>query len=287
MFSPLDAVAAPRHTIPFQLCQDHIVLSASVNCHSGNLILDTGSNRITLDRDWAIAAGVTARDGAVKALGVGATTASLAEVPSISVGSVELLDETVALLALDTVSAEHKDPIHGTLGFPFFDRFTIEIDYPGRQLRLWSPSEYNYARNGAIIPVDLARRVPMASARLDLGTGSALDARLLFDLGTRGYGAILGWRAFVEHLAILEPLLSASHEPGVGVGGSVTLRTFLAERIDIGPYSVPSPLVAVSGSGDGFFDVTWADGTLGAPAYMDATVVIDYARSRIIVERAS
>ena len=66
----------------------------------------------------------------------------------------------------------------------------------------------------------------------------------------------------------LGPLLSASHEPGVGVGGSVSLRTFLAERIDIGPYSVRSPLVAVSGSGNGFFDVTWADGSLGAPAYM-------------------
>lgn len=281
-----EAIAPPLHVLPFELRRNHIVLSAEVGGRLGQLFLDTGSSAVTLDREWAIAAGVTAQDRPVEAIGVGTATVSLAEVPSIRVGTVELFHETVALVPLAGIGAAHG-PIHGTLGYSFFQRFAVEIDYPGKALRLWPASQYEYRRDGAIVPVDLTRRVPIATARVDLGAGSAFDARLVFDLGTGAYAAILGPRSLADNRAALEHLLSASQERADGVAGSAMMRTLRVERIDIGALSVATPLVAVAESGGGFFDVTWVEGTIGAPAYVNSVVIVDYARSRIIVEPAS
>jgi hypothetical protein len=282
--SPDVAAAAPAHTISFALRKNHVVLSAAVNGHEGNLVLDTGSSAATLDRDWALGIGISAQKRPVKALGITSTTVSLAHVGMIRVGTTELADETVALVPLDNVSAAHDVPIHGTLGYSFFARFAVEIDYPRRVLRVWPASEYVYDRAGVIIPVDLNYRIPVADARLVTVSGNAFSARLVLDLGTSKYSAILSPRCVAEHRSALEGSMSDGQELGVGFGGSATGRLVHLGRMEVGGYSVREPLVALSETTGGFFDVTWADGTIGAPAYVASNVIVDYARERIIIE---
>jgi C-terminal processing protease CtpA/Prc len=43
----------------------------------------------------------------------------------------------------------------------------------------------------------------------------------------------------------------------------------------------------MSKTASGFFGVTWADGTVGAPAFSDGVVIADYSRRRIIIEQAA
>jgi hypothetical protein len=285
MTSPAEPLpgAPPLHTIAFALRENHIVLSVAVNGHDGNLILDTGSSAGTLDRDWALGIGITAKEKPVQALGVASATASLAQV-SIRFGTVELSDETVALIPLGNVSASHEVPIHGTLGYSFFARFAVEVDYPRRVLRLWPAPEYDYDRAGAIIPVDLKYRIPVANARLVPEDGEPFAARLVFDLGTSKYGAILNQRIVAEHHATLEQSMSEVQSLGAGFGGTASGRLTRLDRIEVGGYSIPAPVVALSETSDGFFGVTWAEGTIGAPSYIDSNVVVDYSRARIIIE---
>ena len=276
----------PAHVIPFTLRHRHILLDASLNERPATLILDSGSSVTTLDRGWSATLGLEERPLPGGASGVGNVDAALATVERLGIGSLTMPRETVALMPLGNVSDAHGVRIDGTVGFSLFERFVVEVDGAAREIRLYEPAAFAYEGTGTVLSVDLDMRVPVVRATLRAHDGSAEQVRLVLDLGTGGFDALLtapfgdAHRRWWEARGFERPL-------GSGAGGTTVGRVCTLESLELGSIEVRTPVVAVAREHAGFLGATWADGTIGAPVLGQGTIVFDYSRRRVIVEGAS
>jgi PDZ domain/Aspartyl protease len=270
-------------TLPFTLRSHHIIIDGRVNGAAATFILDTGSGMCVLDEDWASGRGLRPGPGA-KAVGTDSMPISLATVDSLALAdTIALHDEPVALVPLGDVSARHGRAIHGTIGFPFFMKYVVEIDYAARVLRLHDPATYVPSGTGERIPIDLSMRVPVLQAEFRI-RGAAIPVRLVLDLGTGGYASVLT-KPFVDrHAEALASRPSTERLLGTGVGGSIRGRATTLGAMQLGTLTVPNPYVALPAGDQGFFGISWADGTLGAPVLSRTRLILDYAHQQVMVE---
>lgn len=270
--------------MPFVLRSQHVFIDARVNGVPATLVLDTGSGMCTLDSEWARALGLELNRTDGQAVGTDNTSISLARMDSLVLGDVvELRDEPAALVPLSDVSARHGQRVHGTVGFGFFMKYVVEVDFLSRVLRLHDPTTFAYAGAGERIPIDLSRRIPVLNVEV-VANNAIFPARLVLDLGTGGYASVFT-KAFVDQ----HPELARGSRRliGTGVGGSAYGLVGALDELRIGNLRVPSPYVAIPSDTRGFFGLTWVDGTLGAPVLSRTRLILDYAHHEVIIEPAS
>jgi hypothetical protein len=279
-------MSAPAHVIPFTLRQGHVLLAATANGRPATLILDSGSSISTLDRDWAAPLGLAETPLAAPAQGVGEARASLATLGALAAGSLVMPNERVALLPLRGVAEAHGVAVHGTVGYPLFARWVVEVDYAGRELRLYEPAAWAPAGAGHVLPVDLAMRVPVVRARLTALHGETAEARLVLDLGTSGLGAVVT-APFAEAHPRWWDGPGVDRPLGTGVGGTAAGRVTRLARLELGALAVGDVTVGVARERAGFLGAAWVDGTVGAPVLARSRVTFDYARRRVILDAAA
>ena len=261
----------------------HIILDARINGTPAKLVLDTGSSMCALDSDWASALGLESGKSA-QAVGTDSLNISLATMDSLELGpDVVLRNVPAALGPLREVSERFGRVIHGTVGWPLFMQYVVEIDYASRVILLHDPSTFAYHGTGERIPLDLSKRVPVLRAEFVAG-GETIPVRLLLDLGTGGYAAILTKPFVDQHAESLGAGQCVERALGAGMGGSVHGRVTALNALRLGSLNVPNPYVAVPETDRGFFGVTWVDGTLGAPVMSRTRLILDYPRHEVIIE---
>jgi len=272
--------------LPFRLRSHHVFLDARINGAPASLVLDTGSGMCALDATWATTVGLTPSAKDTQAVGTDNMSIALATIGSLALGdSVELRDEPAALVPLHEVSARHGQVVHGTIGYGFFMRYVVEIDYASRMLRLHDPATFVYQGDGERIPVDLSKRVPILAAEL-VANGTTIPVRLLLDLGTGAYASVLT-KAFVDRHANALGGSSRERLIGTGVGGSAHGRVATLDALRLGNVRVPHPSLAMPSDARGFFGITWVDGTLGAPVLSRTRLILDYPHQHVIIEPAT
>jgi hypothetical protein len=139
--APLQA-AAPV-SVPFQLLiTKHIVLRIKVNAKGPyRVIFDTGAPVNLLSTKLGKEAGLIDKDGAASFFGFLAGGQSVAK--SIEIGGLIAKDVPVIVMDHPTIEAISQvlGPIEGIVGFPFFARYRMTLDYQARRLTL-VPSEF-------------------------------------------------------------------------------------------------------------------------------------------------
>jgi Aspartyl protease/PDZ domain len=275
---------APPIVVPFTLRLDHIFLDLHINGTPATLVLDTGSGACVLDTDWAAQLSLTsARTG--KALGTDSVSISLVTIDSLRIGDeVDLKSEMAALVSLSGVSEASGVPIHGTIGFPFFAKYVVEIDYQACVLRLYDPDTFAYEGPAEGIPIDVSMRVPVLDAAVVAGDGTPIPARLVLDLGTEAYGSILTRPFVAKHRGAIDAIPFIQRQLGTGVGGAMDGRVARLAELRVGSLRVPKPVVGLPAEARGYFGATWADGTLGAPILRRTRLTLDYAHKQVFME---
>jgi len=282
--APTPAPSAAPVAIPFNLRFGHVLLDARVNGRPATLVLDTGSSACTVDAEWGKEQQFLAGREA-KAVGVDDVGIRLTTLESLRLGNgVELRNEVAALVPLHDFSARHGCRIHGTIGFPLFSRHVVEIDYAERVVRLHDPRSFVYDGRGERIPLDLSKRVPVLNAELVGRRHESLPARLLLDIGTGEYGAVLT-KPFVDrHSSILNEPPFIEGPIGAGVGGAVYGRVTMISALRVARLTARKPIVVLSSNARGFFGVDWVDGTLGASILTRTRLILDYPHAEVIIE---
>ncbi|MGL6097041.1 MAG: aspartyl protease family protein [Fimbriiglobus sp.] len=147
------AQAPPSQTVPFTLLPSrHMAIAATVNGKGPyTFIFDTGAPLNIVSTAVAKDAGL-AKPGLGGGLGLLLTGPTQAKIGTLKVG--EVAAEKVPAIVMDhptvgTISdAFQKDvgPIHGIIGFPFFARYAMTVDYERKQLTLtpngYKPGDY-------------------------------------------------------------------------------------------------------------------------------------------------
>jgi hypothetical protein len=269
--------------VPFDLVGNHVMLAATIAERPASLLLDTGAGGTVLDAGWAASLPSLRRfDQRVRATGTGQVAATLAGAPTIHVGGAELPEPVVVLLPLDGVSRAKGHTVHGVLGFDFLSRYVVEIDYAARELRLHEPSTFEYRGTGAVVPVSLDLRVPVAAAALKAPGRAPVDTRLVLDIGAATLSVLLSPTVVAANGGALAGLPGYEAPLGAGVGEDAIGTLTRLEELRLGGLAFPGPTAGIARARQGVFAL--CDGAVGVPVLAQTTPIVDYARRRVILE---
>ncbi len=268
--------------VPFELRGDLIVVTVDVNGQPAALILDTGTGiGLALDSAFAQQAHVQLSWHGAEANG---RAVPLGTVPTVRIGSAPLFDVGVVVVDIGALQSRVGHDIRGTIGYDLFDRYVVTIDYVARTITLAEPRAFTYAGSGSLVPVGLEHRLPVIGASLVTRTRGVVPLRLHLDLGSSTYAVRLSQRAVAAY-GLSQDTVTVRGPFGVGVGGASEGDLLRMPALKIGTLTISRPSTALSRQMDGPFGATaGTDGTIGEPILRRTRLIVDYARSRVILE---
>jgi hypothetical protein len=165
-----------------------VLLSVSLNGGTPKWwALDSGASECIVDRSTARNAHLATRGGR-DLRGAGKGKVRLDSIRS-SV-SLELAGKPLptcvhfGAVELGGVAAGTAHPIAGILGYEFFSRYIVRIDFAAHTLTLYDPAKYRYVGTGDVVPLRFDRRLPRVDVRIRTARRPEVVRRLIVDTGS-------------------------------------------------------------------------------------------------------
>lgn len=289
---PVARAAASRHRfadgraalkIPFELADNLIYVRARVNGSAPLwFILDTGASATILNE--RVAKGLGLRAGRrEKGTGTGgAIEVGMIDGVSLSLPGVAVSDQTVGAFPFDTLAPVAGRPLGGIIGYDFIKEFVLEIDYAAGLLNLYEPAGYDYKGAGEIVPVNFFNHKPNVRATLVVSNQQSFEGT--FELDTGSDNVMVASTPFVKQHKLDELIQNRRASNSGGMGGMVGASDGRVAGVRIGKFTLKRPIVTLIQAKAGESATEKLDGTLGGELFSRFKLVVDYSRSRIILE---
>jgi hypothetical protein len=131
----------------------------------------------------------------------------------------------------DILSSVYGNRIDGIIGYSFFSRFIVKIDYDSSQLYIYSKGNIKYPKGGFTLKPGLVS-IPVLNGTLK--DGRASNDRFYFDTGA-GLCILLNFD-FVRDSAILDPERKPLSAQAQGMGGKANMQLTVIKELRFGPY---------------------------------------------------
>jgi hypothetical protein len=243
-----------------------------------DFLVDTGSIFDLVDTERAAELGIVA-EGAFDAAGSGEATmtTSTATDVRLGVGDLELPPQNVEVAPINAAIGRLEGRrLDGLLGYDFFSRFAVELDYEAGTLAIGREPR------GSDVPLRLVRRHPFLRAAFELG-GRRFEHEFVVDTGFRS-GLVLA-SPFVREEGLVE-LAGRTIEAttGAGIGGPTVERVGRAARFELGPFVLENVVVNLSQARAGTLADRGFGGIIGSEVLRRFTATFDYPGSRLLLE---
>ena len=266
-------------SLPYELRRGHVMIDAQLNGSNAlPFMLDTGYGVTLLPPGLAEGLGLR-RAGRITIVGIaGEEAAGTFDGPEFDFSGLRWRPRRVAGFPGEGSQRRSR---YGILGSGFFRRHVVEIDPASGRVTLHVPEGYEYRGTGEVLPLTFQDTTPIVEGTFVREGAEPIAARFEFDLGCDGC-LCLG-RDFTEKHGLL-PEGERSTGARVGVGGSMKTRSARAPELRLGKLSFPSPRASFFMEGSPV-DAPLA-GHVGYELLREHRLILDYARKRLIVERA-
>ena len=260
-------------TIPFAAdAGTSILLSVSMNRGIPEWwALDSGASECIVDRSAARKARLVTRGGR-ELSGTGKGKVHLDSIRSPV--SLELAGKPLSTCAhfgaldLGGVAGSGARAISGILGYEFFSRYIVRIDFANHLLTLYDPAKYRYVGNGDTLPLHFDRKLPRIDVRIRTARRPEVIRRLIVDTGSED--------AVDDSTVRRTPNGPAITISTTGLGASYQAAIGTLDTVRIGR-SVFTGLPGVAS------DI----GIVGNAIWSRFVCVFDYAHKRLILERGA
>ena len=282
---PLEAPAggtivggAGATTVPIRVANNHVYVDAMVDGKGPFLfIVDSGGHTILTPATLA-ALGLESR-GSAPSGGAGEqmTTNGFARVREIAVGGMRMRDQTAFTLDFASRATEGLE-VGGMIGFEFFRRFAVRIDYGGGTMTIFDPARFDPKDAGVPIRFRFYDHEPLVEGRF-----GDLPGRFAIDTGSRSEVDLT--TPFVERAHLRDAYPGAALVvDGWGVGGPVRSYVVRGKSLTLGTISVPGPVASLSTSKGGSFSDPNYEGNVGGGLLKRFVVTFDYAHQVIYLK---
>ena len=280
----VDVRLAGPGTVPALIDDGMVVVRAVIgNGASLPFVLDTGASMNVLTPATAAALNIKPQ-GALNASGVGTETVSagFAKVPRLTVGAAVMENQTFMVLPLPPIvvtSGNERTAVAGILGYDFFRRFIVGIDYAAARISI-AP-----LRSCGAAPAHTARlfldegRIPQVEAALDGMTG-------LWTVDTGNSGDTDVTAAMAERLGI-PANAGAPYLRNGGVGGTVPARVLRHERFDLAGLQVRRSVFDITSQEKGALSSPRFAGNIGYTQLRHFGLTFDYECRRLSLTPAA
>jgi hypothetical protein len=158
--------------------------------------------------------------------------------------------------------------ISGILGYEFFSRYVVRIDFAKHTLTLYDPAKYRYVGNGDTLPLHFDRKLPRIDVRIRTAHRPEVTRHLIVDTGSED--------AVDDSTVRRTPNGPAITISTTGLGASYQAAIGTLDTVRIGR-SVFTGLPGVAS------DI----GIVGNAIWSRFVCVFDYAHKRLILERGA
>ncbi len=271
-----------QEAVPFKLVKSVIVLTTTLgDTPDLHFLIDTGGDPSAVDLSVAQRLGLPL-DTTVwgEAAGVGGGRAKIypAQITRLRLGTLDIPEIEALAIDLSGISRRLGLQVAGILGFSFLQDRIIEIDFPGRRLRLLSEAPA-FPRDALRVPLTTTEddrtpfleRVVYVNGRslpVSLDTGSSLTLEI-FPNARKVLGPAL-WEAEAKAGSVL------------GARGEAAVRQVKVDSIAIGQWKLETRDVTLS---DRSADNTPRMGNLGSGSLSSFVLTLDYRNGEIVFTR--
>jgi hypothetical protein len=215
----------------------------------------------------------------VEARGAGGSeVARYVDVSSLKLPGIEVRDQTIVALPLDTISAALAMPIDGILGYDFLSRFAVELDDAAGRLALYPRGGYVPRPDAVRLPIRIESNVP----RLDGTIEGRHEGSFLLDTGNATplllHTSFAAAQGFVERARDSTFALS-------GVGGDLAMQQVVIDSLSFGPLAFTDVTAVVAPEGTGVVSLQSSIGNVGSALFAGRSLAFDYGEGALWVSR--
>ena len=119
----------------------------------------------------------------------------------------------------------------GIIGYSFFSRYIVKVDYDSLKVYVYSKGSYKYPKGGHLLKPIIAS-LPIQLAKVT--DAEEIAARFYFDTGA-GLCALFS-TDFINDSSLLEPHKKTYLTQAEGLGGKANMRLTVVKELKLGPY---------------------------------------------------
>lgn len=270
-----DAEVAGPASVKLERLRDLLLVPANLDGQGPfTFVLDTGAGMTCLDVSAARSLGYDP-EGALEGRGVGGSQpVGLVKLHEIRIGDISLPNEVVATMPFADLVRRVGRPFHGIVGFNFFSRFAVTLDYPENILTVHPAGAA--VEGGENLPLSLDQNLPHVPVVLNDKT------ECVFALDTGMTGSADLEEGFAKELGLFEAGRRVLRRRGFGVGGKADLAVGRLHSLSLGRFRIPEPVYTVA-LGGRFPRGGSCRGILGGGILRRFVVHLDYAEKRCVI----
>ena len=228
-------------------------------------VLDSGASGCVIDAALAQQLGLKV-EGEKQGTGAGKGTVTVrfAKNVTYTMAGIAVPVDSSYVIDLSGQPALQGREVGGILGYDFFVRYVVDIDYAARVMTLWDPAAYNYRGAGKLIPFTMVKKTPHVRVRIGVGGQPAIERELLVDSGS---GDAVDDDVLAKSARRIEVV------GGVGLGQEFRTTLARADFLQIGDFRLAEP-----------FGATGGVALIGTEVLRRFRVTFDYSRRQMALE---
>lgn len=238
LFAQEEFVAPPAKiitTIPFiQLTGGIIILHCTLDNYqdSLNFVLDTGSGGISLDSTTCeyYKLKLEPSDRIVRGI-AGMKYVSFARDHSIHMPGLQVNNLDFHINNYEILSSAYGMRIDGIIGYSFFRRYIVALDYDDQVMRVYTVGTYKYPKGGHLLKPQFST-LPMQLA--NVRDGNDLLAKFYLDTGA-GLCLLMS-DDFAKDSAVFRKKRKMFLTQAEGLGGKTDMQLSVVKEVRVGPY---------------------------------------------------
>jgi hypothetical protein len=201
---------------------------------------------------------------------------------SLSFGGITLRDQRVMVMPFDGYRKQGRE-IEGLIGYDFFARYVVEIDFERKTMTAWEPAAFQHQERAVRVPLEFVRRLPVVPAAIDFPGHLNLRARLLLDTGA-SQTVMLRHPFAVSNKLFGLAAPGETHTASSLASGELRLVRLPANHLSFASLTFDQPFIRAHREPVGSGAYTETDGVLGNELLRRFRVAIDYSRRIMTVE---
>ncbi len=267
--------------IPFRLVRNLLIIEVMINNKGPyNFALDTGVG-FMLITDPSLVDSINIinkRTIKISGLGQGKPYEAYATPPlKVDIDGLISHNVSAAVFKEDAFGLSNYTgmPIHGLLGYEFFNHLAVKISFTDSLIQVAQPKDMRFYKRGIKIPITIEDKKPHLNAKVVFANGTEKQSKLIVDLGA-------GHFLSMENLDNKNELqkFSISANLGMSINGLINGTISRIKEIDIGKYKIKNVITSFPEYDEHLKMLSSKrDGNLGISMLKKFDVIFDYPDS--------
>lgn len=275
-------------TIPFRLIRNLVIIKLKINDKGPfNFILDTGVGVMVITDPKMVDSIALTSKRTIKISGLGEGDAYEAYVTpplKIDIPGISSYDVAATILKTDHFNLSNfvGIPIHGLLGYDFFNNLAVKLNFMDSTITAYRPHDVRLFRKGTKIPITIEGRKPYLHALVKLPNGTIQESKLIIDLGA---GHPVSLENMIKKHGLPQKFIIANL--GVGLTGPIAGFLSRIDEVDVGKYKLKKVITSFPNDYDEATMKLLAvprDGNLGVGLLKRFMVIFDYADNALYLK---